>query len=94
MLLQQLAWETHQEHVRKAIGRRMVNYQRRARCEYGVDRRGYRPPCVTQSTLMVSGITLDPHPVIKEADMMEYATSSTARPHLHIGLSYRGVNEV
>jgi hypothetical protein len=42
---------------------------------------------------MVSGIILHPHPIIKQAGMMEHATSNAAglRP---IGYMYRGVNEV
>ena len=42
---------------------------------------------------MVSSITLDPHPIIKQAGVMEHATSNAAglRP---IGYMYRGVNEV
>ena len=42
---------------------------------------------------MVYSIILDPHPIIKQAGMMEHATSNAAglRP---IGYMYRGVNEV
>ena len=45
---------------------------------------------------MVSSVTLDPHTIIKQAGMMENATSNAAavpdwRP---IGYMYRGVNEV
>ena len=42
---------------------------------------------------MVSSIILDPHAIMKQAGVMEYATSNAAglRP---IGYMYRGVNEV
>ena len=42
---------------------------------------------------MVSSIILDPHPIIKQAGMMQYVTSNAAglRP---IGYMCRGVNEV
>jgi hypothetical protein len=45
---------------------------------------------------MVSSIILDPHPIIKQAGMMEHATSNAAglRPIADLGYMYRGVNEV
>ena len=49
-------------------------------CEQRVHTRGYQQLWVNQSTQMVSSITLDPHPVIKQAGMRRYATSNAARP--------------
>ena len=45
---------------------------------------------------MVSGVILDPHKIIKQAGMMEHATSNAAglRPMRVFGYMYRGVNEV
>ena len=45
---------------------------------------------------MVSSVILDPHKIIKQAGMMEYATSNAAglRPMRVFGYMYRGVNEV
>ena len=62
-------------------------------CERGVHSRGYRPEWVNQSINLVSSIILDPHTIIKQADVMEHATSNAAglRP---IGHMYRGVNDV
>ena len=42
---------------------------------------------------MVSSIILDPHPIIKQADVMENATSNVT-DCARIGYMYRGVNEV
>ena len=42
---------------------------------------------------MVSSIILDPHPIIKQAGMVEHAASNAAGLRL-IGSMYRGVNEV
>ena len=42
---------------------------------------------------MISSIILDPHLIIKQAGMMEHATSNAAVLH-PIGYMYRGVNEV
>ena len=47
-------------------------------CELCVHSRGYRPEWVNQSINLVSGIILDTHPVIKQAGMMEHATSNAA----------------
>ena len=62
-------------------------------CERGVHSRGYRLAWVNWSINMVSSIILDPHPIIKQAGMVEHAASNAAglRP---IGSMYRGVNEV
>ena len=62
-------------------------------CERGVHIRGYRPEWVNQSTILVSSIILDPHPIIKQAGMMGLATSNAARLR-PIGYMYWGVNEV
>ena len=45
---------------------------------------------------MVSSVILDPHKIIKQAGMMEHATSHTAglRPIRVFGYMYRGVNNV
>ena len=45
---------------------------------------------------MVSSVILDPHKIIKQAGMMEHATSHTAglHPMRVFGYMYRGVNEV
>ena len=45
---------------------------------------------------MVSSVILDPHKIIKQAGMMEYATSNAAglRPIRVFGYMYRGVNNV
>ena len=42
---------------------------------------------------MISSIILDPHPIIKQAGVMENVTSNAAGLHL-IGYMYRGVNDV
>ena len=42
---------------------------------------------------MVSSIILDPHPIIKQAGIMEHTTSNAAGPR-PIGYVYWGVNEV
>ena len=49
-------------------------------CEQRVHTRGYQPLWVNQSTHMVSSITLDPHPIIKQAGMRRCATSNAAGP--------------
>ena len=45
---------------------------------------------------MVSSIILDPHTIIKQAGVMENATSNAAglRPMRVFGYMYRGVNKV
>ena len=48
-------------------------------CEQRVHTQGYQPLWASQSTHMVSSIILDPHPIIKEAGIMEHATSNAAR---------------
>ena len=63
-------------------------------CERGVHSQGYRPEWVNQSINLVSGIILDTHPVIKQAGMMEHATSNAAGVRLLGIYMYRGVNEV
>ena len=65
-------------------------------CERSVRTRGYRPQWVDQSIILVSGIILDPHPIIKEAGIMEQATSNTARLRRNkvYGFGYMGVNNV
>ena len=58
---------------------------------------GYRPQWVNQSIILVSSIILDPHSIIKEADVMEHATSNVARLRRNTKLCecmYRGVNDV
>ena len=62
-------------------------------CDRGVHSRGYRPEWVNQRINLVSGIILDTHPVIKQAGMMENATSNAARS-APFGCRYRGVNDV
>ena len=54
------------------------------------------PLWVNQSIILVSGIILDPHPIIKEAGIMEHATSNAARLRRNTayGYMYRGVNDV
>ena len=42
---------------------------------------------------MVSSVILDPHTIIKQAGVMEYATSNADGLRL-IGYMYRGVNDV
>ena len=51
---------------------------------------------MNQSPHMVSSVILDPHEIIKQAGMMEHATSNAAglRPIRVFGYMYRGVNEV
>ena len=46
-----------------------------------------------QSIKMVTGTILDSHPIIKQAGVMEHATSNAAGVP-PIGYMYRGVNEV
>ena len=48
---------------------------------------------MNHSIILVSSIILDPHPIIKQAGVMEHATSNAAGLRL-IGYMYRGVNEV
>ena len=51
---------------------------------------------MNQSIILVSNIILDPHTIIKQAGVMEHATSNAAglRPMRVFGYMYRGVNEV
>ena len=51
---------------------------------------------MNQSPHMVSSIILDPHTIIKQAGVMEHATSNAAglRPMRVFGYVYRGVNDV
>ena len=55
-------------------------------CEQRVHTRGYQPLWASQSTHMVSSITLDPHPIIKQAGMRRYATSNAAGPRSGSGI--------
>ena len=48
---------------------------------------------VNYSIILVSSIILDPHPIIKEAGIMEHATSNVAQLRSY-GYIYRGVNNV
>ena len=59
-------------------------------CEQCVRTRGYRPQWVDQSTSLVSSIILDPHPIMKEAGIMEHATSNVARLRRY-GYIYRAL---
>ena len=48
---------------------------------------------MNQSIIMLSSIILDPHPIMKQAGMMEHATSNAAGL-CPIGYMYSGVNKV
>ena len=51
---------------------------------------------MVQSIVLVSSIILDPQPIIKEPDVIEYSTSNVARLRCDTadGGMYRGVNNV
>ena len=62
-------------------------------CELCVHTHGYRPQWVNHSIIMVSSIILDPHPIIKEAGIMEHATRNVAQLRSSEYM-YWGVNDV
>ena len=59
-------------------------------CEQCVRIRRYRPQWVGQSIILVSSIILDPHAIMKEAGIMEHATSNVARLRRY-GYIYRAL---
>ena len=53
-------------------------------CEQRVHTRGYQQLWANQSTNMVSSITIDPYPIIKQVGMRKCATSNAAGPRLRV----------